>query len=76
MGAPSHSGVLSPQCFGHRITVGATSPCQGTWFAKDKAQQTAAQPPNSNTRRRRVGDALLSWPCITDATAMLQQPGP
>lgn len=36
-------------------------------------QHDAAQPPNSKSQSQKVEDALLSWPCIPDATAMRQR---
>lgn len=60
-GAPSHSGVLPPEaCFGHRIAVVATSPCQGTFVSK--SQGTARRGATTKQQQPRP----RSWRCIAE----------
>lgn len=70
-GAPSGSGalLLPPEacvCFGHGITVAATSPCQGT--TARRGATTKQQPPKPKSRRC-IAELALHIGCDSDATA-------
>lgn len=73
-GAPSHSGVLPPEaCFGHRITVVATCPCQGTLVSQSqgtarRGATTKQQHPRPRSRRR-IAELALHTARDSNATA-------